>query len=385
MKMTFYRSIVCFLLVLSAIMSAAVIYPNAVSVPSPTISAQSAVLIDADTGKTLYEKDASLKLPMASTTKIMTAIVALENSNLSDKVAVSSKAVGIEGSSIYLHEDELLTMENLICALLLASANDAATAIAIEVAGSISLFADMMNDKAKELGLCNTHFVNPHGLDDEEHYTTASDLAKIAAYGLQNKDFARIVSTYKTTIPLDGSGSRVLINHNKMLRFYEGAIGVKTGFTKRSGRCLVSAAGRDGLRLVAVTLNAPNDWSDHRKMLDYGFSAYNRIKACGAGEYQIVVPVVGGKESTVLCANSSEIAVTLTSDKAETGCVFKVESPRFLYAPFEEGEVIGKLICISGGEIIGETELTTVYGVEKVTYKRSIWEKIADFFANLFS
>lgn len=381
--MKLLRSFLCFFIAFLLICASFAIVTGAVSLPS--VSAKSAVLIDADTGNVLYEKNASERLPMASTTKIMTAIVALENSSLSDKVAVSKKAVGVEGSSIYLHEGEILTMENLICALLLSSANDAAAAIAFEVGGSIEGFADMMNEKAEALGLSCTHFVNPHGLDDEEHYTTASELAKIAAYGLRNRDFARIVSTYKTTIPLDGNGARVLINHNKMLRMYEGAVGVKTGFTKRSGRCLVSAAERDGLRLIAVTLNAPDDWADHRAMLDYGFDAYDRIRACGIGEYQIVVPVVGGRESTVLCANRDEIAATLASCDAETGCVFSVEAPRFLYAPVDEGEVIGKLVCTSHGEVIGETELTAVYKVEKVTYKKSIWKRIAEFFADIFS
>ncbi|MGN1048149.1 MAG: D-alanyl-D-alanine carboxypeptidase family protein [Eubacteriales bacterium] len=377
------RKIICFFLLFPLVFSLLAVFPC--HADGLSVSAKSAILIDADSGKILFEKNAHERLPMASTTKIMTAVVALENYPLSDTVSVDAKAVGVEGSSVYLHDGELLTMENLLYALLLSSANDAAAAIAIEVAGSTEAFALMMNEKAEELGLCDTHFMNPHGLDDENHYTTASDLAAIAAYALKNADFARIVSTYKKTIPLDGSGTRVLINHNKLLRCYDGAIGVKTGFTKRSGRCLVSAAERNGLRLVAVTLNAPSDWADHSAMLDFGFSSYNRLSACGKGEYQTAIPVIGGVEDTVLCFNTEAITATLPASINECDCVFTVEAPRFLYAPVECGETVGKLVCRADGEIIGTSELVAAYSVDRVIYKRSLWQKIAVFFAGLFS
>ena len=320
---------------------------------------------------------------MASTTKIMTALVAIENSNAADTVAIDRRAVGVEGSSIYLTEGELLTMENLLYALLLASANDAAAAIAIEIGGSIEEFAAMMNEKARELGLKNTHFENPHGLDSETHYTTAIDLAKLTAAALKNETFAKIVSTYKTTIPMNG-GTRVLINHNKLLRSYEGAIGVKTGFTRRSGRCLVSAAKRDGLTLIAVTINAPNDWDDHKTMLDGGFAAYHRVNAMEIGEYVISLPVVGGKEQTVLCTNSSSISAIMRSDISADECEIIAELPRFVYASVEKGEVVGKLVCRVNGEIIGETDILAEYSVPAVEYKKSVWQKILDFFSGLF-
>lgn len=348
-----------------------------------SVSAYSAVLLNADNGDVYFEKNANEKLPMASTTKIMTALVALENSDITDTVVIDRRAVGVEGSSIYLTEGELLTMENLLYALLLSSANDAAAAIAIEVGGSIEGFAAMMNEKAAELGLTSSHFENPHGLDSEEHYTSALDLARLTAAALENETFRKIVSTYKTTIPMNG-GTRVLINHNKLLRSYEGAIGVKTGFTKRSGRCLVSAAERDGLRLIAVTINAPGDWQDHSAMLDSGFRAYHNVDALAGGEYLLSLPVIGGVEQSVLCSNVDSVSATLPTSVNKSDLEFTLESPSFLYAPVEKGERVGKLICLLDGEIIGETEIKAEYSVPVVVYKKSFWQRIADFFSGLF-
>ena len=207
------------------------------------VSAESAILIEAKTGTALYEKKADERLPMASTTKIMTALVALELAPPETVVTVPREAVGTEGSSVYLFEGEQLTLEQLLYALLLASANDAAVAIACGTAGSVEAFAGKMNEKAASLGLRNTHFVNPHGLDDPDHYTSARDLAVIARAALEVPLIRKAVSTQKITIPHNAEdGVRLLVNHNKLLRTYDGAIGVKTGFTKRSGRCLVSAA-----------------------------------------------------------------------------------------------------------------------------------------------
>lgn len=337
-----------------------------------SVSAQSAVLMDAATGQVLYQKNAFIRLPMASTTKIMTAIVAIENSDLSKEIKVSPDATGIEGSSIYLYPNEKLTMESLVYALLLESANDAATAIAIEVAGSVAEFANKMNEKAEQLGLVNTHFENPHGLDSDGHYTSAYDLAKLTAYALSNSTFRKICSTYKKTIPLNtDEGVRVLINHNKMLRQYDGAIGVKTGFTKKSGRCLVSAAERDDLVLVAVTLRAPEDWRDHTAMLDFGFSHYTRITYAEKGEYSVSIPVVGGSVQTFTVVNATPLAATL---KKEHGAItFRIELPRFVYAPIESGVKIGKIICLCDGKENSESDLIASEIVPKETHRMSLW------------
>jgi D-alanyl-D-alanine carboxypeptidase len=237
---------------------------------APDISAKSAVVIDADTGKILYEKDAHTRRGMASTTKIMTALVALEHVSPDMLVTVDPRACGVEGSSVYLFANEQITMETLLYALMLQSANDAAEAIAYAVAGSIEGFADLMNQKADALGLTATHFDNPHGLDGDTHYTTAYELALIAAHAMENTLFAEIASTVKKEIPLhNGEASRLLINHNRLLREYDDIIGVKTGYTKKCGRTLVSAAQRDGVRLICVTLADSHDWADHRALLDY--------------------------------------------------------------------------------------------------------------------
>lgn len=237
-----------------------------------TLSARSAALYDASTKSFLYTQNADMRLPMASTTKIMTALVAIESCPIDKEVSVSDEAIGIEGSSLYLKKGEILPMCDLLLGLMLRSANDAAVAIAYEVSGGIEEFCSKMNQKAEELGLTDTHFTNPHGLDNDNHYTTARELAIIAAAALENDTLKEIVSSKKCTVKNTDGEARLLINHNKLLNMYDGAIGVKTGYTKRSGRSLVGAAERGGTRLISVTINAPDDWNDHIKLLEYGFT-----------------------------------------------------------------------------------------------------------------
>ncbi len=323
---------------------------------APGVSASSAVLIEGDSGRILMDVESHRRMPMASTTKIMTALVALANSSPSDEVIVSEKAVGIEGSSVYLKTGERLTMEQLLYALLLESANDAAAAIAIEVAGSIEAFAQMMNETAAELGLDETHFTNPHGLDDEEHYTTAHDLAMLARHALQNPDFARIAGTYKTTIPLNGTeGTRVLVNHNKMLKIYDGAIGVKTGYTRHSGRCLVSAAERDGVRMIAVTLSAPDDWRDHTAMLDYGFSLYTSVDLAECGEYKCTLSCLGGDVSEITASNHVPVRAVLPAAHGAVTVSYAANRP--LCAPVSAGDPVGELIFSCDGAEIARVPL----------------------------
>jgi len=237
-----------------------------------------------------------------------------------------------------------------------------------------------MNQKAEQLGLTDTHFTNPHGLHSDEHYTTARDLAVLAAYALENPVFLSIVSTYKKVIPLkETEGSRVLINHNKLLKQYEGSIGVKTGYTKKSGRCLVSAAERDGIRLVSVTLNAPNDWNDHRNMLDYGFSNYESIKLVSQGEFLSDIPVINGTADFVSAKNSSDVIATLKKDAYEI--TYTLELKRFYYAPIMENEVLGKIIYYDNGEYIGSSDIVAVNSVaEKENSEKNLLDKILRFF-----
>ena len=351
------------------------------AVAEPSVSAESAVLIEVSSGDLVFAKNCDLRLPMASTTKIMTALTALSIASPTDLIVTDTAAVGVEGSSIYLCAGETLTLEQMLYAVMLESANDAATAIAIALCGSEAAFADEMNRIAADIGLTDTHFVNPHGLDDEAHYTTARELAKITQRAMQNELFRTIVSTRKSTIPHpDDEAERLLINHNKLLRIYEDCIGVKTGFTKRSGRCLVSAAERDGVELIAVTLNAPNDWDDHIAMLDYGFSRYRSILLCEVGAIPYNLPIVGGTEDsdtqTVTISSRDSLRVTLPITASEVSYV--VEAPRFAYAPVVSGETLGRVLflCDKDGdgvrELIAESPMIACSSA-KAPQKRGFW------------
>ena len=382
--------------------------PLSVSASAPSLSAQAALLLDADSGKVLHERNAHTRLPMASTTKIMTALVVVEHLDPAAMVCIDARAVGIEGSSIYLYEGEWLSVEQLLLGLLLESANDAAVALAFAVCDDVEAFAELMNQKAAALGLKDTHFQNPHGLDHEQHYTTAYELGLIASAALSHPVLRRIMSTRRATIPLcdmnapdaaqDASskgtpeaipvGQRVLLNHNKMLRYYDGAIGVKTGFTKRSGRCLVSAASRDGLTLIAVTLNAPDDWNDHTQLLDYGFSKYERVTLCQAGEFQALLPISGGVEEYVMVTNLQGASITLPRNHATPEC--RIELPHLTFAPVADASRHGQLVflCDTDGDGLKE-EIATLplhakYGVAALA-PPNIFERILTFLRRIFS
>lgn len=336
-------------------------------------SAQSAVLMEMESGDVIYEKNSHEKLPMASTTKIMTAICAIENGELDKKVKIASSVCGIEGSSVYLKSGEELTLKELLYAVMLESANDAAAAVATAVSGSVDEFALLMNATAKKIGAEETNFTNPHGLDNEQHYTTAEDLAKIAAYGLKNETFREIVSTYKMRIPMNsGDGVRLLLNHNKMLKLYDGAIGVKTGFTKRSGRCLVSAAERNGLTLVAVTLNDPNDWRDHEAMLDAGFEEYEMRTIADIGELYWDIPITGSTVENIRCSNRDIVAFPMRRNSGEI--TYTVEARRFLFPPVNEGDILGTITVKCDGKILGTVPLYAESGAEAIPKRNPIKE-----------
>lgn len=344
--------------------------PDAIFINTPPadnsfgISAHSAILIEMSSGTAVYQKNADERLPMASTTKIMTALVALESCDTDRVVTVSPEAVGVEGSSIYLFAGERITMEDLLYALLLSSANDAAAAIAIEIGGSIEGFADMMNARAREMGLVSTHFTNPHGLYDEDHYTTARELAIIAREAMAHSTFAKIVSTYKKTAAMtSGEASRLFVNHNKLLQRYNGACGIKTGFTKKSGRCLVSCAERDGLAFLCVTLNAPDDWRDHSAMLDLGFSLYERKTLYDAGELKFTLPVVSGMDDAVTVTNTHVVELIMPRDGTLPECI--IELPRFAYAEITEGQIMGYAVFLINGREVARCPLAAQYSVKK--------------------
>ncbi len=341
-----------------------------------SVSAHSAVLYQPETGTFLYSKNSSVKMPMASTTKIMTALVALEESSLTDLVVIDENSVGIEGSSAYLKEGEKLTMEELLYALLLQSANDAAVAIACHISGDVDAFASLMNSKAYSLGLSNTHFRNPHGLDNEEHYTTAEDLAKIAAEALKNESFRNITSTYKKTFSTE-ERSRTYVNHNKLLRMYDGCIGVKTGFTKKSGRCLVAAAERDGLTFISVTLDAPSDWNDHKKMLDMGFNSLERIILAEKNEFCYKIPIVNGEIDELTVTNKNEASII--TKKGDQRIESHLKLIRYAIAPVREGEILGEVIFTLNGQEIDRINLIATETILKKK-ESSFFEKLISLF-----
>lgn len=272
----------------------------------PSVSAGCAVLMDADTGELLYGRHPDRPGLIASTTKIMTAWLACQEGDLDRVVTVPAEAVGVEGTSLYLREGERLTREELLYGTMIQSGNDAALALAIDVGGSEAAFVERMNETARGLGLQNTHYANPHGLDSEDNYSSARDLALLTAKALENDEFRRICATKSVTV----TGDRVLTNHNKLLWRCPGCMGVKTGYTRAAGRLLVSAAQREGRTLICVTIHDPEDWQDHIRLLDWGFSRYEARTVARRGEALCVAPggtpLVAGADLTLRLAPGEE-------------------------------------------------------------------------------
>lgn len=315
---------------------------------APQNSATSAILIEAKTGKVLFSQNANEHMLIASTTKIVTALVVLKHCSPDDKVEIKPEYTNVEGSSIYLKAGDVYTVKDLLYGLLLASGNDAAVALAYYCGGSIEGFAKMMNEEVASLGLSDSSFKNPNGLDAEGHYSSAADLAAITAEALKNEVFATIVSSKTYT-----SGERSYINHNKLLWQYEGCKGVKTGYTMAAGRSLVSCAERNGLELICVTLCDPNDWSDHSALYDWGFSKYEYRDVLPLNNLWKVPVISGGVESVGVRAASP--TSQLISKDAKLS--YRPELPQFVYAGIREGDVAGRVFVYADGEEIGEYTL----------------------------
>ncbi len=281
------------------------------------LSAEGAILMDVQSGRVLYEKNINKKMRIASLTKIMSAIVAIENGNLNDIVTTSDLAYGTEGSSIYLKSGEKLSLEDMLYGLMLRSGNDAAVAIAEHIGGSIEGFAYLMNEKAAYLGMSHSYFVNPHGLDHKNHYSTPKDMAILTAHALQNPTFQQIVSTKTKTAPLEGEAwDRKWLNKNKLLSMYQWADGVKTGYTKLSRRCLSSSATKNEMQLTVITLNAPDDWNDHIKLFEYGFEHYQPTIIAKKNQVLEQVKIKKGDENVSLIA-SQDLIYPLTNEEKE--------------------------------------------------------------------
>ena len=367
---------------------AAVLVLNSVTaLAKPQISAKAAILTELTTGRVLYEKNADERLPMASTTKIMTCLVATEEKCETDEIIeISDAAAGVEGSSMYLEQGEKMTLKELLYGLMLSSGNDAAVAVSEYVGGSEEKFVDLMNNKAKELSLDNTHFVNPNGLPDENHYSTARDMARMTEYAMKNPLFAEIVGTESFNISGDGKAyPRSLTNHNKLLKAYEGCKGVKTGFTKAAGRCLVSCAERDGMTLICVTLNAPDDWNDHKEMLDYGFKNCKMVELCSTDKPYTFVKVNNSYETEVGLIPEKEVVFPMIEGE-DFG--IRAELSEELTAPFEKGMEAGILVFDTPGRNGDEkmkVSLVTQKGAEGIPAVKKIGERFAEYIIKIFS
>lgn len=352
-------SLTCFLILL---------FPFCVSaLDSSELSAKSAVLLNRQTKEIVYEKNAFEKRSMASTTKIMTALLACESGKLDETVEITSQMCAVEGTSVGLKAGYKLRLYDLVCAMMLESGNDAANATAIYLASSLESFAKLMNEKAKQIGMSSTNFVTASGLDDENHYTTAYDMALLGDYAMDNPVLKEICSSKSCKVDyISPDITLTYSNHNRLLSSYNGAYGIKTGFTKKSGRCLVSAAKGENGDFICVTLSAFDDWLDHKKMLDYAFQKSTTY------DYYIRIPesiaVIGGTVSTVKIETNSPYRISVSSDEEITQ---KIYLGSFVYAPFEKGDVFGKAQLYRNGKCILTLPITAAESCESIepTYK----------------
>jgi len=338
-------------------------------IPAKAVSAQHAYVLDSVSGRVLYEKNPNEPSLIASTTKIMTALIVCEQCNVLDRMRIPKEAVGIEGSSMYLQAGEVLTLQELLYGLMLQSGNDAAVALAIYCGGTVEGFAELMNDKARNLGLRNTHFENPNGLDAPGHYSTARDLAVLAAYAMENPIFRKTVSTKQLHM-----GQRSLTNHNKLLWRVEGADGVKTGYTRAAGRILVSSATRNDRRLIAVTIDDPDDWNDHASLLESGFSRYRVRTVVTQGQYVDTLEVEGGEGSRVTVLAAEDFSYALAEDEHPQ---LMLPGPGFVYAPAVEGADAGYAYVLLEGKSIGRVPVIFGQTIEQIPEEtQPFWKRL---------
>lgn len=333
-------------------------------------SAKAACIMERETGRVLFEYNMHARLPMASTTKVMTALLAIENGDLTSPVVCSANAFGVPGTSIYLAQGETLTLEEMLLGLMLSSGNDAAVAIAEHIGGSVEGFAKMMNARAKEIGAMNTNFVNPHGLPDDRHYTTAYDLALIARTAMGNDVFRRIVSTQRASISWEGrTYNRQLKNKNALLTDYAGATGIKTGFTSKAGRCLVFGAQREGMEIVGTVLSC-SDWFDEAaRLMDGCFETYTMTHMLGPLESAGRLPVVGGAQDSVGMCLMQELRVPLVEGEAAQ---VVLEVPYSVEAPVYPGMHMGTARLVFEGQVLSQSEIVASERVETAGIRYNI-------------
>ncbi len=321
-------------------------------------TAQSSVVMDVNTGRVLYCENPYQKLAMASTTKIITVLLAIENADLNDVVTVSKKASYQTGSSVYLREGDKIILEDLLYCVMLRSGNDAAVAVAEHVSGSVAEFAKLMNNKAKEIGAKGSNFANPHGLPDENHYTTAYDLALITREALKNDIFAKIVSTKTHTITELLKENKVMQNKNKMLWQYPGGDGVKTGYTKSAGKCLVSSATKEGWQILTVVLNGGDIWGNSTKLLDYGFANYDYLKLVDKNNTAFDLDVTKGKDKKVQAVPVNDLYAPLFKTKEGYEIVkFFYDTSDIIKAPIKKNDKAGVLKIYADNFLLGQVDL----------------------------
>ncbi len=373
---------------ISVFLSAVMLFaftPKAYALESISLSAKAAVLIDAQTGAVILAKNENSKLPMASTTKIMTTLLTIESGGLDEIYDVPDEALLTEGSSMGLRFGERVSKRELCYGMMLPSGNDAANASALLISGSFETFARKMNSKAAELGMINSSFVTPSGLHDDEHYSTAYDMALLTREALKNELFSEICRTKSITLSSDGMETdKYLSNTNRLLSKYQYCIGVKTGFTDEAGRCLVSAAEKDGVNLIAVTLNAPDDWNDHIKMYNVGFDCVKPVKLDGF-TINFTVNAVGGYNNVIDC-ELSELPECTAVNGSLPDISEEIYLPQFVYAPILKGDIVGYVSYKLDGEEICRRNIISSeacsFKAEKA--KKPIYYKIINVLKVLF-
>lgn len=356
------------------------IFLNQLAVSALSTSAKAAILINGDTGEVIYEQNADKQLPMASTTKIMTGLLLCEYGDFDKEITVTAQMVRVEGTSMGLMAGDKVTLHDLLYGLMLSSGNDAANVIAYTLGGTVDGFVKQMNRKAEELRLNNTHFETPSGLDGESHYTSARDLANLSRYAMQNEAFSEAVSSKSATLNYGNPPyKRTLTNHNKMLRTFEDAVGIKTGFTKKSGRCLVSAAKRDGKFVIAVTLNDPNDWRDHSALLEYGLNAV-KITEVTPEVTDYTLPIIGAEQKAI----NIKIEPKTFSSLDENNIICEINLPRFVYAPISEDEAVGSVVYKNGENIIDTVPVLAGKNIKEAEIKPKFKTEFIENFKNIF-